>query len=97
MSIIAGLYRPTRGSNTDAYLSPTAVAILGLILHRAAAREPFPTVRELCSATGFRSPNGTNQHLRRLRALGLIAFEDGLARTARPLCRFIPADQLEQS
>lgn len=42
-----------------------------------------PTVRELCQAFNFGSPNGACCHLRPLKAKGWINWQDGHARTLR--------------
>lgn len=42
-----------------------------------------PTVRELCQAFSFDSPNGAVSHLRPLRRKGWVTWQDGHARTLR--------------
>lgn len=42
-----------------------------------------PTIRELCQAFGFDSPNGAMCHLVPLRKKGWITWQDGQARTLR--------------
>jgi SOS-response transcriptional repressor LexA len=68
--------------------------ILGMVL--AADGRP-PSLREMMAATGARNTNGVEFHLKALRAAGLVDWFPGKARTIRPKCRFIPADQLESS
>lgn len=42
-----------------------------------------PTVRELCQAFNFGSPNGALCHLHPLRKKGWVTWQDGSARTLR--------------
>ena len=44
-----------------------------------------PTIRELCLAFQFASTEGAMCHLRPLRRKGWLTWEDGHARTMRPL------------
>jgi len=44
-----------------------------------------PTIRELCLAFRFGSVNGAMCHLHPLRKKGYLAWQDGHARTMRPL------------
>jgi len=48
------------------------------------ASKPYPpTLRELTRACGLRSWGSVWEHLDRLRALGLVTWEDGMVRTLR--------------
>lgn len=50
------------------------------------ARNGFsPTVRELCLAFNFASPNGAMSHLLPLRKKGWIEWQEGHSRTIRPI------------
>lgn len=42
-----------------------------------------PTIRELCRAFGFKSPNGAVSHLTPLRKKGALTWIDGSPRTLR--------------
>ncbi len=70
-------------------LNHNAMIILGCILEARDAGEPPPNHRELAKVAGIRSLNGVNYHLRRLRRLGLIEWNDGDARTLRPTCKLL--------
>lgn len=43
------------------------------------------TIREIMDAFGIKSPQGVTCHLHPLRSKGYVAWEDGQARTLRPL------------
>jgi SOS-response transcriptional repressor LexA len=43
-----------------------------------------PTVREICKAFKFASPQGAHCHLRPLRKKGWVTWTDGASRTIRP-------------
>jgi len=47
-----------------------------------------PTVRELCAAFSFASPNGARCHLRILRKKGYLDWQEKQSRTIRPLVEF---------
>ena len=47
-----------------------------------------PSMRELCSITGKRSPATINVHLKSLKRLGFITYEEGKSRTIRILKDF---------
>lgn len=78
-------------------LGPSKLAILAAIMDRPG--HP-PTVLELAAVIGSRNPEAAAGHLRRLRELGLVTWEQGinggrsLSRTIRSTCKFIPADEL---
>lgn len=42
-----------------------------------------PTLREIAAECGYATPSVVVHHLRRLRALGLVEWRDGKARTIR--------------
>lgn len=44
-----------------------------------------PSIRELCDAFGFKTPNGGLCHLRPLRRKGVVSWIDGRPRTLRVL------------
>ncbi len=48
--------------------------------------EPPITVRAVAEKAGFRSPNSAFKVLHKLRACGLVAFDDGHGATIRPTC-----------
>ncbi len=72
-------------------LGDTALKILAILESR-----PGTAIRKLSDAVGV-WPKAVQEHLRRLRRLGLVRYEDGLACTARLSCRFIPAEELEDN
>ena len=63
-------------------LSHNALRILAII---AAAPSP-PSTKELCQACQV-GPGAITWHLRRLRRLGLVRYEDFKARTVRAICK----------
>lgn len=44
-----------------------------------------PTIREMCKAFGFNSPNGALCHLHPLRKRGWISWQENTSRTIRPI------------
>lgn len=74
-------------------LSKTRVKIMGMILKAYLTGSHTPSVSEMMKATK-RSPHAVSIHLNTLASDGLIKWEAGKARTIRPTCQFIPADQL---
>ncbi len=69
-------------------LGNTALKILAVLEAR-----PGANLRKLSQAVGV-YPYAVWRHLHRLRRLGLVRFEDGLACTARLCCRFVPLEEL---
>ena len=67
--------------------------VLGFILD-AARKHRVLTIRDLCKKMGTSSTNGVHFQLFALKRDGLITWEPGKARTIRPTCRFISAEEL---
>lgn len=76
------------------HLAPNTLKILALLIEARNNHTRPPSYRELQKATGIRSLNGVFYHMALLRDLGLIEWEYNRARTARALCRFVPAEDL---
>lgn len=55
--------------------------LAAIVRHAAENGGRMPTIRELCAASGCRSPNGINVHLLALARKGLITFRDGTSST----------------
>ena len=66
------------------------------VIHEAYRRGQVLTVRDVCRRLGWTSPNAAARHLRRLRRLGLVRWEDLHARTLVPTCEFVPAGRLSR-
>ena len=79
-----------RAVRNDA-LNQTGLVILALL-----EAHPGMTLRRLARACGIVTKRA-HDHVRRLRRLGLVAFEDGRACTARLRCRFVPVGELAAS
>ena len=68
-------------------LTPNALRILALVMGQAGYP---PNVRQLAAAVGL-SVHGVHIHLKRLKQLGLVAWDEGHCRTLTAACRFVPA------
>lgn len=64
-------------------MHPNRAAVLAAVTHLWLTGERI-TVREICAWTGLRSTSTVNSHLHALAEAGLVAYELGLAATARP-------------
>lgn len=51
---------------------------------------PRPTVQAVTAEAGYRSTSTVWAHLKALRALGLVSFEDGRTATTRATVRIVP-------
>lgn len=62
-------------------MTPVQRKILTWISDTVSAKGYRPTIREMCTAFGWRSPNNAMEHMRRMRRDGLVDWREGLART----------------
>lgn len=65
-------------------MQPRRAAVFAAVVHHWARTGRAPTTKEICFATGLRSTQSVHTHLRKLRADGLITWEDDLKGTVRP-------------
>lgn len=61
-------------------LTPRQTEIYGIIRDSIVNQQRAPTVREICDATGIKSPNGVMCHLKALERKGWISRKANLAR-----------------
>ena len=64
-------------------LTPKQQEIFDFLQQCQQARGSMPTMQEIATHFGFRSPNAVTQHLRLMRKKGAIASEPGKARSLR--------------
>lgn len=66
---------------------PTATqqCVLDFLIAYRAEHGHSPSIRELMTALGFRSPSAIQHHLRALRDLGLVAWHPYRSRSLTPL------------
>lgn len=65
--------------------SPHTATLLAYLREYIAEHSYGPTLREMMAAIGVSTPSVAAYHLERLRADGLVTFEDGKSRTVRLL------------
>jgi Mn-dependent DtxR family transcriptional regulator len=73
-------------------LNHNALAILGMILRAQRLGERPPTYSQFVEELGIHI-RAVWGHLRRLRKLGLVSFEDYRQGTLRATCEFVPAER----
>lgn len=79
-----------RKVTADLKPSPKAQQLLDLVIAYRQEHGFSPSIRELMKALRLRSPSGVQHRLRSLRALGLITWHEGCARS---LCPTAPHDR----
>ena len=72
-------FEPTK----DTPATPRQLEVRAWIAKYCECTGYHPTIREVATAFGFKSPNGVMCHLRPLRARGLVSWIDGRSRTLR--------------
>lgn len=74
-------------------LGPTRLKILRLVMEGRKRNMP-PTIRELRNQLGQSSTNAVHEHLKALRKLGLVTWEECQGRTLQSEYIFVPAEDL---
>lgn len=67
-------------------LGPARLRVLDVVM-----RSGWTTMRDIAKELRC-NHKAVDEHLHALRRRGLVTWEDGLCRTIRPTCRFIPAE-----
>lgn len=65
--------------------SSAAQRVLDQLIAYRAQHGVSPSIRDLQAACGLRSPSAIQFHLRQLRAMGLVRWQDGRSRSLIPL------------
>ena len=62
-------------------MTTTTLRVLGAVERFWADHHYSPSLRDVCAMTGLASTSAVSYHLARLREVGRISFDDGIARS----------------